>query len=101
MRDATQNVSGHALQEKTAGLSGMPGAQRSSRSSGCERTIFRHARTASVRCSGSELRATPVGVNLGLFDGGVRFINPIKGAREPDSWRGCLSGRPAQELSAG
>ena len=29
---------------------------------------------------------TPVGVNLGLFSRGVRFIDPIKAARQPDTW---------------
>ena len=48
---------------------------------------FRHARTASRALQYVQNFApTPVGPNLGLFSRGVRFIDPIKAARQPETW---------------
>ena len=87
MSGRNQNVLSHELQEKTAGPLGYAGAQPQQQVERLMSDYFRHARTASrslqyVR----DFAPTPVGVNLGLFSRGIRFIDPIKAARQPAAW---------------
>jgi [protein-PII] uridylyltransferase len=82
-----QNVLTHELQETTAEQLGYSGALPQQRVERLMSDYFRHARTASrslqwVRRSSP----TPVGPNLGRFSRGVRFIDPIKAARQPETW---------------
>jgi [protein-PII] uridylyltransferase len=82
-----QNVLTYDLQETTAEQLGYSGAQPQQQVERLMSDYFRHARTASrslqwVRTSSP----MPVGPNLGRFSRGVRFIDPIKAARQPDTW---------------
>lgn len=87
MSGRNQNVLSHELQEKTAEPLGYAGAQPQQQVERLMSDYFRHARTASRSLQWvRNFAPTPVGANLGLFSRGVRFIDPIKAAREPDSW---------------
>ncbi len=87
MSGRDQNVLSHELQEKTAEPLGYAGAQPQQQVERLMSDYFRHARTASRSLQWvRKFAPTPVGVNLGQFGHGVRFIDPIKAARQPDSW---------------
>jgi [protein-PII] uridylyltransferase len=82
-----QNVLSHELQEKTAGPLGYAGAQPQQQVERLMSDYFRHARSAGrVLQWVRNFAPTPVGPNMGLFSRGVRFIDPIKAAGQPDAW---------------
>ena len=82
-----QNVLSHDLQEKTADILEYPGAQPQQRVERLMSDYFRHARTVSRTLEWARRSApTPVGPNLGLTRDGIRFLDPVEGARTPSSW---------------
>jgi [protein-PII] uridylyltransferase len=82
-----QNVLTHELQETAAEQLGYPGAQPQQRVERLMSDYFRHARTANRSLQWVRSAAPmPVGPNLGRFSRGVRFIDPIKAARQPETW---------------
>jgi [protein-PII] uridylyltransferase len=82
-----QNVLTHELQETAAGPLGYSGTQSQQQVERLMSDYFRHARTASRSLQWVRKSCpTPVGPNLGRFSRGVRFIDPIKAARQPETW---------------
>jgi [protein-PII] uridylyltransferase len=82
-----QNVLSHELQERTADVLGYPGVEPRQRVERLMSDYFRHARTVSRSLEWARRAApVPVGENLGLTRDGIRFLDPVKAARTPESW---------------
>ena len=85
--ERNQNVLSHELQERTAEVLEYPGAEPGQRVERLMSDYFRHARTVSRTLEWARRSApTPVGPNLGLTRDGIRFLDPVEGARTPSSW---------------
>jgi [protein-PII] uridylyltransferase len=86
-RRRNDNVLGHELQEKLAGLFGYPGESPRQRVEALMADYFRHAR--GVARALDRVRRTapvPVAPNLGRAHDGVRFIDARKAAIQPATW---------------
>ncbi|NOT24590.1 MAG: HD domain-containing protein [Acidobacteria bacterium] len=82
-----QNVLSHELQERTADVLGYPGVEPRQRVERLMSDYFRHARTVSRSLEWARRAAPiPVGENLGLTRDGIRFLDPVKAAKAPESW---------------
>ncbi len=82
-----QNTLSHELQEKTAELLGYPGSEPRQRVERLMSDYFRHARIVSRSLDWARRTApTPVGPNMGLSRDGIRFMDPVQAARNPESW---------------
>jgi len=89
--DRNHNVLSHELQERTADVLGYPGAEPGQRVERLMSDYFRHARTVSRSLEWARRSApVPVGPNLGLSRDGIRFLDPVLGARTPASWIGAF-----------
>jgi [protein-PII] uridylyltransferase len=82
-----QNVLGHELQEKAAQMLGYAGDQPQQRVERLMGDYFRHARIVSRSLDWARKAAPmPVGVNLVRSSDGIRFVDPTRAAREPQTW---------------
>ncbi len=82
-----QNVLGHELQEKAAQMLGYAGAQPQQRVERLMGDYFRHARIVSRSLDWARKTApVPVGVNIVRSADGIRFVDPTRAAREPQTW---------------
>jgi [protein-PII] uridylyltransferase len=83
----SQNILTHALQEKTAHILGFEGVQPRQRVEGLMSEYFRHARNVSRSLAWIRQTAPrPVAVNLVQSRDGIRFIDPRRASREPETW---------------
>jgi len=81
------NVLTYELQEKTAERLGYPGAHARQRVERMMSDYFRHARTANRSLAWVHTAAPiPVGSNIGRSERGIRFIDPVKAAQQPETW---------------
>ncbi len=86
-----QNVLNHELQEWTAEVLGYSGAEPRVRVERLMSDYFRHARVVSRSLQWARHTApVPVGPNLGLSREGIRFLDPIRAARNPVTWVGAF-----------
>jgi [protein-PII] uridylyltransferase len=86
-RRRNDNVLGHDLQEKLAGLFGYPGESPGQRVEALMADYFRHARAvARVLDRTRRTAPAPVGPNLGRVHDGIRFIDARKAAIQPATW---------------
>jgi [protein-PII] uridylyltransferase len=86
-RRRNDNVLGHELQERLAGLFGYPGESPGQRVEALMADYFRHARgVARVLDRARRTAPMPVAPNLGRAHDGVRFIDARKAAIQPATW---------------
>jgi [protein-PII] uridylyltransferase len=86
-RRRNDNVLGHELQEKLAGLFGYPGETPGQRVEALMADYFRHARGVARALDRARRTApVPVAPNLGRAHDGVRFIDARKAAIQPATW---------------
>jgi [protein-PII] uridylyltransferase len=82
-----QNILTHELQEKTAHVLGFEGAQPQQRVERLMSEYFRHARGVSRSLEWIRRTAPrPVAINLVQSRDGIRFVDPRRASREPETW---------------
>ena len=86
-RRRNDNVLGHELQEQIAEQLAYPGPSARHRVESLMADYFSHARAVARALERVQRTApAPLGVNIGRTRDGVRFIDDVAAARQPQSW---------------